>query len=300
MFEKAVFILWWNFFPALFSDNFYLFILPSNLFLRFYMARYVRSRRSFGRRRKYSGRRRGGYSSRKRRSFGRRRSGVSRSEVKVSPGLLTYNYTTWSIANNVQWIFANIVAVPTQIATTVSNPYLLTGVAQGTDGNMRVGLSINPKSLMVRGSATAARSSTPTDSEAQQTAKTAPVYIRTTFRMIFFKSMEPGSEPGHVYWNDLIQSDNSFMNIFGFSNLQNTGRYVIVKDVQFTIDNDTPQKDFNLAIPISPRSLRFRATSSYSVGPGHIFCLVAAQSIDAVISAGPALIMNSRLSFTDP
>lgn len=183
--------------------------------------------------------------------------------------------------------------------------FLLTGVVQGFRGWQRIGLTVQPRSLIIRGVINAPMSRLQTDSGGNMPVDNAHNFVRATYRIVVFRNMEPGNvaPPGHgndlqIGWDDLFSSKTPltpptlsgrqiegsvawmetagangtpFHSVTDFMKTTNGGRFQVVSDTVHTVDGDDPQKNFSLSIPIRGKNLRFGGPQRSNVRAGHYY-----------------------------
>lgn len=209
--------------------------------------------------------------------------------------------------------------------------FLLTGVVQGFRGWQRIGLTVQPRSLIIRGVINAPMSRLQTDAGGNIPADNAHNFLRATYRIVVFRNMEPGNiappDPGNdlqVGWHDLFASktplgaqtlsgqqikdgvawmetsgsgESPFHSVTDFMKTTNGGRFQVVSDTVHTVDSDDPQKNFSLSIPIRGKNLRFGGPQKSNVRAGHYYITACCTTAGGIGGLGD---MVAGTAFTVP
>lgn len=217
--------------------------------------------------------------------------------------------------------------------------WLLTGVIQGFRGWQRIGLTVQPRSLIIRGVINAPMSRLQQDSSGNMPSDTAHFFMRATYRIVVFRNMEPGgmTVPGgalsdlNIGWpqifaekavlpppilsgQELRTVGASYMETVGadfhsvtdFMKTTNGGKFQVVSDTVHTVDGDDPQKNFSLSIPIRGKNLRFGGPERANVRAGHYYitaCCTTAGGLGGqgdFVSGAPFTVPNSDAGAVAP
>lgn len=205
-----------------------------------------------------------------------------------------------------------------------SNGQLLTHCGQGFEAHRRIGLQINPRSFLIRMTLTAACLMTPSanallDSEVYRSNASGQPYngtqsgafIRTTIRIVVYRDNEPvqGGGGGAVNesrtWKDLFNSQG-VPSVNDFLNINNTGKYSVVVDQNVSLDNDSPQRDIQIRVPIA-NALRYGGPFPNDVRAGHYYVMCCCESVIGPESTAvnnenylpSAIYYQHRMSYTD-
>ena len=158
---------------------------------------------------------------------------------------------------------------------TVNVPNCLTNIDSGTTAKTRIGNMIAPRFITIKGVLSAARTVAPTDAET--IAKTEPGtdegvfiprFMRTSIKLFVIRDRSM-NEKGYVTYNDVFESSlgeggfNSDTNPFLWNRKVDTiGRYEIVKEYGFELDQDDPQQAFSYTIPLLGKNIRYNGNSN--------------------------------------
>lgn len=213
---------------------------------------------------------------------------------------------------------------------------LLTHCSQGFEPQRRIGLALNPRSLVVRVNCTASmrmQTNAPAGGVAgdgeqgladastsgQRLNDTqSGVFVRTAIRFIVFRNMEPGSYPGAgaanavnetVTWRDIFQvGANAPPSVSDFLNPAQVGRYHVVNDFTVNLSADTPQKNLSIRVPVS-KVLRYGGSQANNVRAGHYFIMACAESnigfveedlvANGPLAVPPVILYQHRMAYTD-
>lgn len=226
----------------------------------------------------------------------------------------------------------NAEAILGQRASMSSKSMLLTHCQQGFTANRRVGLSINPRSFILRAVVTAGALCITKDIIAVNDPETQDEgllgtaaggnsdlrysYLRTTFRVVIFREMEPvyrgaGSDNEKTStneartWQDLFcTSSAAGSSVTDFLRTDNIGRFQIVHDSTVDLDADTPQRNLQIRVPIA-KTLRYGGPTGAQIRAGHYFIIACADTAFHRIQSHaekyipPVCYYQHRMAFTD-
>lgn len=223
----------------------------------------------------------------------------------------------------------DIGAASLKVAQMSSYGMLLTHCRQGFEPQRRIGLAINPRSLIVRinctagmrMSTTAAAANFGEDAEAgipqadldarqRLNATQSGIYVRTAIRFIVFRAMEPGTYVAVneiISWRDIFQvGANAPPSVSDFLNPAQVGRFHIVNDFTVNLDHNTPQKNLSIRVPVA-KVLRYGGAEGNNIRAGHYFLMACAESNMGYIqtAAGsplfvpPVVLYQHRMAYTD-
>lgn len=197
-------------------------------------------------------------------------------------------FTNWVLGGVLSTSVENIAAVigtgaqagQSALVVTPSlstTPNCLTNITSGTTASTRIGNKVEPKYITIKGVCTAGTTTNPSDSEAMDKleAGTSNVvisrYCRTTMRILIVRDKSM-NEKGYVEFTDmfappseatLAQGPTAAVNPFLWNRkLDTIGRYEILKQSEFTMDQTDPQKAFNWTIPLKGIGIRFNGAVS--------------------------------------
>ena len=157
-------------------------------------------------------------------------------------------------------------------------PNCLTNIDSGTTASTRIGNKVEPKYITVKGVRTAGSTTNPKDGETTDNVEAGTTniierYCRTTMRTIVVRDKSM-NEKGYVEYSDMYappmqtsggQSTMAAANPFLWNRkLDTIGRYEVLKQVEFTMDQTDPQKAFNWTIPLKGIGIRFNGAGSAS------------------------------------
>lgn len=212
--------------------------------------------------------------------------------------------------------------------------WLLTGVTQGFRGWQRIGLTVQPRSLIVRGVINAPGSRYQQDSSMNipGTGDSAHNFVRATYRIVIFRNMEPGgiapgsASPGDlsIGWQSLFAaktglpapiisgadlvararsymatSGDEFHSVTDFMKTTNGGRFQVVSDTVHTVDGDDPQKNFSLSIPIRGKNLRFGGPEKGNIRAGHYYITACCTTAGAVGGTNEVITGPTKVTAAD-
>ena len=188
---------------------------------------------------------------------------------------------------------------------------LLKGLATGTTARTRVGNKV--KGVFVKGSltfnaATVAAALTQTqggEAVASPAATSAQDYLRTTIRWCIVRDKQVNSTNNQVAWADVFDTDANSAGIHSEPNVDQMGRYVILKDETFVLNAENPQQ--TRTIYLGPEKLgviEYNGPSDTALTSRGIYIIWAAFTLGAPIGdlnniEPPQVVGHSRLCFTD-
>lgn len=207
--------------------------------------------------------------------------------------------------------------------TYSSYGYLLTHCEQGFTVSRRVGLAINPRSFIIRLNCTAASrmngvvvGGNGADLESQINGGQGPLrarFLRTSLRFVVYRDMEPVyaglATQENRQWSDLFSSASNNASVTDFLRTDNIGRFSVVYDSTVVLDNDDPQKDLQIRVPM-PKVLRYGGAGANQTRSGHYFIMACANvltPVDLDVNhpltpaefLPPAIAMQHRMAYTD-
>ena len=155
-------------------------------------------------------------------------------------------------------------------------PNCLTNISSGTSAGTRIGNKVEPKYITIKGVATATRTTSTTDPETLDKLEGGTTdtlierYCRTTMRILVIRDKNM-NEKGYVEFSDVFSPalsgvthmDNvSKLNPYLWNRkLDTIGRYDILKEAEFTMDQTDPQKSFNWTIPLKGIPIKFNGAA---------------------------------------
>nr|QXP07743.1 MAG: putative capsid protein [Arizlama virus] len=184
-----------------------------------------------------------------------------------------------------EWKFADVAAATYAMISGGGVVTLINGVAEGSDFNERVGRRLTMGSIQIRGMIT------PVDNT---------VIDQVVRYMIVYDKQSNGAAPTIV---DIL-TDNT---PYGFKNLNNRARFIILKDEMFTLGarDTTATSSFSSAVPHAIEYYRrFRlgvefkgATAAIGdIATGALFLVTSGSGAAAT---GANMIVSCRIMFTD-
>lgn len=207
--------------------------------------------------------------------------------------------------------------------TYSSYGYLLTHCEQGFSVSRRVGLAINPRSFIIRLNCTAASrmngvvvATHGADLESVTSGGQGPQrarFLRTSLRFVVYRDMEPVyanlATQENRQWSDLFSSGADRASVTDFLRTDNIGRFSVVYDSTVVLDNDDPQKDLQIRVPM-PKVLRYGGAGANQTRSGHYFIMACANVLSpADLDVNhpfapaeflpPAIAMQHRMAYTD-
>lgn len=153
-------------------------------------------------------------------------------------------------------------------------PNCLTNVESGTTALTRIGNLIQPRFLTIKGVVNAAQTNDLTDGETirpeyvdnMDTVVAIARFIRTSVKVFVIRDKSM-NEKGYVEFTDVFQrptsvpGDGADNNPFLWNRKVDTmGRYQIIKEVEFQLDADDPQKSFTWSIPMGGVAIRYNGS----------------------------------------
>ena len=240
-----------------------------------------------------------------------------------------------------------------RLGATRQVPNCLTNVDSGTTAHSRIGNVIQPRYITIKGVLTASRTNFMDDPETTvnqagldtQVVTAQARFIRTSVKVFVIRDKSM-NDKGFVEFNDVfaapMQSAGGLaepdLNPFLFNRKIDTiGRYEIVKEFEYQLDQDDPQKSFTHVIALKGKPIRYNGavaanvlsttrgplwnpddhtTIGGSAGPqvmvstdaqsmtNGIYILAVSHSTITTINnidgfSSPQLVMSSRLTFED-
>lgn len=230
-----------------------------------------------------------------------------------------YSDTTWGPTAWSQWsIFVN----STGVAQVQGTKFLSRGKMQGPNGffvdtagnnllafvqsgatvTNRIGNKVRGRYLDIGITMEGAKSpySMGGEIENQQTpTDPSPEYMKTVWRFVLVKDLQANNPTGVVEWGDVFGAAGNVgaegMDFASADKLEinNMGRFVILKDFRCVLDADDPMKILNFKLWMN-EEIRYNAASSPVAGVGTLtdkgFYLLAAQDV-----LGTANVINSTV-----
>lgn len=188
---------------------------------------------------------------------------------------------------------------------------LLKGLGTGTDARTRIGNKI--KGVFVKGSltfnaATVAAAATSTqggEAVAAISSIAAQDYLRTTIRWCIVRDKQVNSSNQQVGWSDVFDTGLEAAGIHSEPNVDQMGRYVILKDETFVLSAENPQQ--TKTIYLGPEKLgviEYNGPSNIALTSRGVYIIWAAFTLGAPVGdlnniEPPQVVGNSRLCFTD-
>lgn len=221
---------------------------------------------------------------------------LSRREIKYDDDY--FNLNKWESFNApvtglnggyINWVLGGVIKTTKTIATQVRDgmggnlvnvhaddvtmmPNCLTNVDTGTTAKTRIGNLIAPRYITIKGVLSAAKTLNPKDEET--TFKDEPGsdpmtlllrFVRTSIK-VFVVRDKSMNEKGYVTYNDVFESPfgpGSALNPFLWQRkVDAIGRYEIVKEYEFELDQDDPQASFSYNIPLMGKTIRYNGAAS--------------------------------------
>lgn len=197
-----------------------------------------------------------------------------------------------------------------------SEARMMSAVRGGYTATERVGLSIQPRTLQIRFTLnpfTRTAGAAAPDGE----VGTDNAFMRTRFRVVLFRDREYSASIPTAWpvWTDIFAgtagTSTSATTCSSFMRLDNAGRFQILSDRSYKVDNDDPAGHGALTIPLRGSDFRYSGPGFQDVRSGHVFMIVACEThitIPYTAAAEPALpaypyppqvTYTSRLSYTD-
>lgn len=156
----------------------------------------------------------------------------------------------------------------------VAVPNCLTNIETGTSANTRIGNLIEPRYITVKGVVTAAvttfmddpETTSKTEDGGSGVAVAVQRYCRTSMRVMIIRDKSM-NEQGFVDFSDIFGPPSAGVGTDTNAYLWNRkidtiGRYEILKQVEFNLDHDDPQKTFNWTIGLNSRQIRYNGAST--------------------------------------
>ena len=158
-------------------------------------------------------------------------------------------------------------------------PNCLTNIDSGTTASTRIGNKVEPKYITIKGVCTAGSTTNPKDNETTDNVEAGTTnsviarYCRTTMRIIIIRDKSM-NEKGYVTYSDVYappsqtsagQATMAAANPFLWNRkLDTIGRYEILREAEFTMDQTDPQKAFNWTIPLKGIPIKFNGAGTAS------------------------------------
>lgn len=196
------------------------------------------------------------------------------------------------------------------LGATIQVPNCLTNVNSGTTANTRIGNVIQPRYITIKGVVTASRTNFMDDPETTvnqsgldtQVVTAQARFIRTSVKVFIIRDKSM-NDKGFVEFNDVfaapMQSAGGLaapnQNPFLFNRKIDTiGRYEIVKEFEYQLDQDDPQKSFTHVIALKGKPIRYNgavSTSMLGSANGPLWNPVGETTVGG--SAGPQVMLSA-------
>lgn len=161
---------------------------------------------------------------------------------------------------------------------TVSLANCLTNVESGTTASTRIGNVVEPRFITVKGVMTASTTTSIKDPETTYNTEAGSGeqtvierYCRTSIRLMVIRDKSM-NEQGFVNFTDMftppITEDINTSEFMWNRNINTMGRYEILKQAEWTLDQDDPQKCFNWTIGLGGKQIRYNGGTSSRVVVG--------------------------------
>ena len=167
------------------------------------------------------------------------------------------------------------------LGATIQVPNCLTNVNSGTTANSRIGNVIQPRYITIKGVLTASRTNFMDDPETTvnqsgldtQVVTAQARFIRTSVKVFVIRDKSM-NDKGFVDFNDVFAAPTQTaggmappdLNPFLFNRKIDTiGRYEIVKEFEYQLDQDDPQKSFTHVIALKGKPIRFNGAVSANI-----------------------------------
>lgn len=194
---------------------------------------------------------------------------------KTTPGATSLGgFTDWILGGTVtktnRFIAGTSTATNVYAPMDVAVPNCLSGIGTGTTANTRIGDLVEPRFMTIKGVMTA---STTTDLQDPETTDNTEAgtnqgtvierYCRTSIRVMIIRDRSM-NEQGFVDFTDVFEgSGGGGENAFLWNRKIDTmGRYEILKQSEWTLDQDDPQKSFNWTIGLGGKQIRYNGAST--------------------------------------
>lgn len=196
-----------------------------------------------------------------------------------------------------------------RLGATVQVPNCLTNVNSGTTASTRIGNVIQPRYITIKGVVTASRTNFVDDPETTvnqagldtQVVTAQARFIRTSVKVFVIRDKSM-NDKGFVDFNDVfaapMQSAGGLaapdQNPFLWNRKIDTiGRYEIVKEFEYQLDQDDPQKSFTHVIALKGKPIRYNGAVTPNVlgrGTGPVYNPVGETTVGG--STGPQVMMS--------
>ena len=156
-------------------------------------------------------------------------------------------------------------------------PNCLTNIDSGTTASTRIGNAVEPKYITIKGVCTAALTTDAEDPETIEKLEGATTdtlisrFMRTTVRVMVIRDKSM-NEKGYVEFSDVFgpptsttanQSAMAATNPFLWNRkLDTIGRYEILKQDEWTLDQNDPQQSFSWTVPLKGIRIRFNGSTN--------------------------------------
>nr|QJI53593.1 MAG: capsid protein [Cressdnaviricota sp.] len=147
----------------------------------------------------------------------------------------------------------------------------LSNISTGTTANTRIGNLIEPRYITVKGVVTAGVTTQESDPETTDKVDpdgttVSPRYCRTSMKVMIVRDKSM-NEQGFVDFTDMFETPSGGIGTNTNAYLWNRkidtiGRYEILKQVEFNLDQDDPQKCFTWTIGLGGKQIRYNGASN--------------------------------------
>lgn len=224
------------------------------------------------------------------------------------------------------WLEYNFKTNPNSPLDESASANLLQGVFGGTNAGTRIGNKVDAAYLRGNMTVTAMKlvrnyETSNTDQSGETTAPEGPTttlgeYCRTTVKVCMILDKQAWSAAGtpaapQVSWNDVfsnkvLDSDTGFSTagVHSELNLDNMGRFIVLKSWMIELDATDPQKTFSFYVPGKTiGSIRYKGMDIESRCDKSISFIWSSLTMGVVTptvaTIAPSVVMNSRFAFTD-
>lgn len=155
-------------------------------------------------------------------------------------------------------------------------PNCLSNVISGTTAKTRIGNLIQPRFITIKGVMAAAKTNYLEDAETlgkieevQSVEKVLERFVRTSIKVFVIRDKSM-NEKGYVAYNDVFETpDETTLGYTAASNpflwnrkVDAIARYEIIKQLNFELDADDPQKAFDVIIPLKGIGIRYNGSAN--------------------------------------
>lgn len=185
------------------------------------------------------------------------------------------NFTLGGVVGTSSWTIARTNSSSLATPLLSYTPNCLTNVASGNTAMTRIGNMIQPRFITLKGVVTGAQTTDPKDAETlgkdepgANPVTIVPRFLRTSVKIFLIRDKSM-NEKGFVEFSDVFQAVtgdggyNGTPNPFLWNRKVDTiSRYEILKEMEYQLDADDPQKSFTWVVPLKGVAIRYNGSAT--------------------------------------